>query len=206
LRRREVVLIVVLALATPVGAALYSIPFSSVFVPRTLLSSLPALCLALGLLLTAAPRPIAALATALVLAGFGIGAARVVAWNPKPPYGEAAGHIDARAGPNDPLLNLVLDFGSIETELTPPFRVWRETCAEPTTRPGQIVARELPCGLTRLGFERALRGPGQRALVLANPSDQPPAIPELEQGWRLAGSRTFENHFIPLMVLEYVRR
>jgi hypothetical protein len=206
LRRREVVLIGVLAIATPVGAALYSIPFPSVFVPRTLLSSLPALCLALGLLLTSTPRPFAALATALVLAGLGLGVARVVAWNPKPPYGEAAAHIDARAGPDDPLLNLVLDFGSIETELTPPFRVYRETCAEPATRPGQIVTAELRCGVARLGFERALRAPGRRAFVLAHDSDPPPAVPELERGWRLVGSRTFENHFIPLLVSEYARR
>jgi hypothetical protein len=205
LRRPEVVLIVVLALATPVGAALYGIPFSSVFVPRTLLSSLPALCLALGLLVTAPPRPLAALATALVLAGFGLGVARVVVWETKPPYSEAAGHVDERAGPGDPLLDLVLDYGSPETELTPPFEVWRETCSEPATRPGQIVTGTLPCGVVRLGFEPALRRRG-RAFVLASYSDPPPAVSELRRGWRLVGSRTFENHFIPLMVLEYVRR
>jgi hypothetical protein len=205
LRRREVVLIVLLALATPLGAALYSIPFSSVFVPRTLLSSLPAVCLGLGLLLTAAPRPLAALATALVVAGLGLGAARVVAWNPKPPYGEAAAYIDARAGQTDLLLELVLDFGSIETELTPPFRVYRETCVEPATRPGQIVTGGLRCGIARVGFAPALRG-ASRAFVLAHHSDEPPSVPELERRWRLVASRTFDNHFIPLRVLEYVRR
>jgi hypothetical protein len=205
LRRREVVLIAVLALATPVLAALYSLPFASVFVPRTLLSSLPAVCLAAGLLLTSAPRRLVAPAMALVLAGFAIGAARVIVWSPKPPFREAAGHIDARTGPGDPVLDLVLDFGSLETELTPPFQVWRETCTAPAREPGQIVTAALPCGVARVGFERALRG-RPRALVLANWTDPPPTVPELERGWRLVDSRTFENHFIPLMVLEYARR
>jgi Dolichyl-phosphate-mannose-protein mannosyltransferase len=205
LRRRETLLIVLIAFAAPVGAVLYSLVFPSVFVPRTLLPCLPALCLALGLLLTSGPRLLSAVALILVLAGLALGAVRVVVWSPKPPIREAARHIDARAAPRDPVLVYIFDFGSIDAALTPPFLLYRDGCPEPATGPGQLLTAEVRCEGAATGFDSAARRPSRRLFVLA-PAGPRPAIPELRGRWRLQGSRAFENHFYPLQVLEYARR
>ena len=72
-------LVVVLALATPVLAALYSAISVSVYLPRNLIASSPGLALLMGFLVTRSARPWVWLpATAMVLAGFAIGAAKVL--------------------------------------------------------------------------------------------------------------------------------
>jgi Dolichyl-phosphate-mannose-protein mannosyltransferase len=205
LRRPEVLLIVVVALAAPLGGLLYSLVFPSVFVPRTLIPSLPALCLALGLLLTSAPRQLAAAAIALVLAGFALGTVRLLAWNPKPPFGEAAAHIGDRTAPRDPILEIVLDFGTLDIALSRPFLLYREGCADPATGPGQLLEGRLRCVGGRSGFERAVREADRRVMVVAAAGPRP-VIPELERGWRLSDSTTIEHRFLPLTVWEYTRR
>jgi Dolichyl-phosphate-mannose-protein mannosyltransferase len=206
LRRSEAALVVVLAVGTPLGAAAYSLVFDSVFVPRTLLAALPALCLALGLLLTSGPRPAVAAATALVIAGLSVGVARLVAWNPKPPFRDAAGHIDAATAPGDPVLEATIDFGTLEAELEPPFRLYKEGCEDVVSGPGQVLVGDVRCGTGRGGFVTAARAPARRAFVLTDPGRPQPVAPELERDWRLSGSRTFEHRYRPLRVLEYERR
>ena len=71
-------LIVALAAATPIGAALYSVVAPSIFVPRTLIASLPALCLALGALTAWLPRPWGAGFAAALLAACAVGTAHVL--------------------------------------------------------------------------------------------------------------------------------
>jgi mannosyltransferase len=203
LRRPEAMMVAVIAIATPLAAAAYSLVFASVFVPRSLLAALPALCLALGLFLTAGPRPLAATATILVIAGLVVGAARVVAWNPKPPFRDAAGYIDARTAEGDPVLEVPLDYGTLEAELEAPFRLYRDGCGGPITRPGQILEGDVRCGIPG-GFARGVGAARRRIVVLTEPGF--PEVRELEQGWRLVGSRTFEHRFRPLEVQEYGRR
>ena len=171
-------------IATPVGAALYSLPFASVFVPRTLLSSLPALRSAWGCSSRrgrgrSPPWPPRSCWWALALGRRG-------SWRgtPSRPFGEAAGHIDDRAGPGDPCSNGTR-LRQHRDRAHAAVPVYRQACAEPTTGPGQFVTGELRCALGRRASRPRLRGPGRRAFVLAHPGP-PPAVPELERRWRLA--------------------
>jgi mannosyltransferase len=92
-------LVVLLALATPAGVALYSVVGMNTYIPRNLSASLPPLLLALGAGIAALRRPWALLAGACVVAALAIGALRVV--DPdrgRPPYRQAAEFVDAHDG------------------------------------------------------------------------------------------------------------
>ena len=205
LQRPEALLILVLALATPIGAALYSVVLPSVFAPRTLLSSLPALCLVLGLLVTSAPRAVAAVGMALLLGGLALGAVRAIDRDPKPPFREAADFIEERGAPRDPILEAIFDYGSLEAEVEPPFRIWRYGCLPAITRSGQVFEKgQFTCTGTPAAFEHAVSAADDRLFLVTPPGAPPP--PALRNGWRVAASRTFEDPLIPMAVLEYVRR
>jgi mannosyltransferase len=95
--RSRVTLVVLLALATPAGVALYSIVGKNTYIPRNLSASLPMLFLALAAGLMTLRRPWAALATAIVVVALAIGAVRVIDPNRgRPPYRQAAEFVDAR--------------------------------------------------------------------------------------------------------------
>jgi 4-amino-4-deoxy-L-arabinose transferase-like glycosyltransferase len=103
----QAVLIVILALAAPVGGALYSMVGDSVFAARDLISSLPAISLAFAALLTALPRVVSAVAITLAVVGLAFGMA--ASWQPdarRPAYQDVAGYVDANARPGDVVVEL----------------------------------------------------------------------------------------------------
>jgi hypothetical protein len=105
----RVVLIVVLALAAPVGAGLYSALSDDMFLVRNLISSLPALALAFAALLTTLPRRSAVAALALAFGALGLGAASTFERDTKrPAYEEVAAFLEERAHPGDVVLDLNL--------------------------------------------------------------------------------------------------
>jgi mannosyltransferase len=105
--REGVLLVALLAVAAPLGAALYSTVSDDLFTARNLISSLPALFLTFAALLLALPRALAAAALTLALAGLAIGGAGTLEDDAsRPPYGEVAKYIDARAGPRDVILDM----------------------------------------------------------------------------------------------------
>jgi hypothetical protein len=206
LRRPEAMLVVVLAVTVPLAALLYSLPFASVFVPRSLLPALPALCLVLALLLTSGPQTLAAVATALVVAGLAVGTARLISWTTKPPFRAAAEYIDERGGTGDPIIATVLDLGSLETELRQPFAVYRAGCVEPLTQPGQLLNAEVRCtGTGEQTMERASKAARGRLFVLS-PRAAPPPQQLLEGGWEPRATRELPNRYFPYEVTELVRR
>ena len=90
---------VLLALALPVGMAIYSALGSSVWDLRNLIASTPGVALTVGALLAAAPRRAALVATALVAGGLASGAVRLLsADNQRPDYTAAARFIRAEGG------------------------------------------------------------------------------------------------------------
>ncbi len=95
---RGVVLVLVLALAAPVGAALYSTIGNSVYISRNLIASWPGLALATGALVTG-PSPIRRyVSPTLVLAAFAVAGAQMLrADTQRVDYGAAARFIDAAA-------------------------------------------------------------------------------------------------------------
>ena len=102
-------LLLVLALGAPVGAALYSLAGDDIYIARNMSVSLPGIWLLAGALVTAIPRPAAAAAAVLLLAGYAIGAAKTLEDDSRrPAYREIARFIDATARPADAVLELSL--------------------------------------------------------------------------------------------------
>jgi 4-amino-4-deoxy-L-arabinose transferase-like glycosyltransferase len=112
-RRRPLVppksmLVVVLALATPVGISLYSLrPDTSFLLSRNLSASVPALALLIGWLLTAFRPRLSMVAVAAVLGGVAVGAAKTLDHDiARPPYRQVAQLIDDKSRPGDAFINL----------------------------------------------------------------------------------------------------
>jgi hypothetical protein len=108
-----VALVIVLALATPVGIALISLPpHHSFLLPRNMIASLVAIGLLFGWLVTSLPRRAAIVATAVLLLVLAVDAARALdRGNRRSAYRDAAAFVDARARPGDPVIE-VFFFGN----------------------------------------------------------------------------------------------
>ena len=100
--RSPVTLLVVLALATPIGALIYSLGPTSIYVPRNLIPSMPALFLLAGLLVTRPTLPWRAILLLLMLGPLLFGALRTLEDDVRrPPLRNAAELIDDRARAGD---------------------------------------------------------------------------------------------------------
>jgi Dolichyl-phosphate-mannose-protein mannosyltransferase len=102
----RVVLVVLLALATPVALLIYDAVGDNLFVyPRNLSGAYPFLMLAAGWLLTRPPRPIAAVAVLLATAGMTIGAVKALdADYHRPDFRSVGELLDERARPGEVVL------------------------------------------------------------------------------------------------------
>ncbi len=99
------ILLVILALATPVGLAVYGAFGEDLFGPRNLSASIPALAVVVAALVTAVPARVAAVAATLLLAGLALGV--VAFFDPdrrRPEYKQAVQYLEDRAGPADPVV------------------------------------------------------------------------------------------------------
>jgi mannosyltransferase len=102
-----VVLVIVLALASPLGAALHNVVALSIFTPRNLIASWPGFALSLGALVTAGAAPLRRVAVVLLLAGFGIGALELVEdANRRPDMEGAARFIESTGEPGAPVVDV----------------------------------------------------------------------------------------------------
>jgi dolichyl-phosphate-mannose-protein mannosyltransferase len=103
---RRLVLVIVLALSVPVGEAIASAIGSNLLGTRNLAASWPAYALCLSAFLVAAGRRLGIVAAALAIAGFAIGAARML--DPdfrRPDFQAVAGFVDRNAAPGDVLVD-----------------------------------------------------------------------------------------------------
>jgi Dolichyl-phosphate-mannose-protein mannosyltransferase len=202
-----IALVVALAVASPLGAALYSIPFASVYVPRTLLPSLCAFFLVVGLLIGAAPRRFAAPAAILTIAALALGTVELYREQPKLAYNDAAAWIDARRGPGDPVFQVgLIDYGSLDAHLDEPFRLYKQGCADPTTEPGQILVAGIRCSGGEEGFRRAVSGAPRHVFVVAYGHAGRLDIPGLAERYKRASVHLFERGLFPIEVRQYSRR
>jgi mannosyltransferase len=99
-------LVLMLALAAPVGEAIYSALGSNLLGARNLNASWPGLALAIGGLVTLPGGALSVVATALALAGFGVGAVKSLStrWS-RPAFETVAEYIDAHAKPGDVIVD-----------------------------------------------------------------------------------------------------
>jgi mannosyltransferase len=117
--RRDVALIVLVAVASPVGAFLYSLGPENVYGPRYLSASVPALALATGALLTTPRRSlVVAAATALVLAGLAVGTVRTLQPDTqRPRFDRVAQDLDRSAPADTPIIEASLFYGAPSRQL-----------------------------------------------------------------------------------------
>ena len=195
-------MLVLAAVATPVGVALYSLAGDDIFLARNISASLVPACAAITALVVAAARAaprreLAALVVAAVLgavcwanaAGYGDDSRRV-AWN------RAAQSVEDYTRPGDPVVDVVLiplsDFlgrdpqlRSLEIHLDTPREV-RE-------------ARHTPASIAA-----AARGAPRVAVVISGLPDFPPVPPPRLPGYRLT-RQTVHPGLAPLSVFAYER-
>jgi hypothetical protein len=100
--RPEIVLIALLALATPLGEAVYSALGTNVLGARNLNASWPGLAVAIAAVVTAVPAPISIGCATLALSGFAVGAAKTLGQDvSRPDYAGLARAIEQRWKPQD---------------------------------------------------------------------------------------------------------
>jgi mannosyltransferase len=139
----EVVLVAALALATPVEAAIYSAIGNTVWEPRNLIVSWPGLALGIGALVTGAAGLLRLAAVGLVVAGFAVGAVKMLgASAQRPDYRAAARFIDSIDAAGGPVVEV------------------------PVPRPGPLA----PLGDVALGGYRPSRPPRHDVLRLGAPT------------------------------------
>lgn len=107
-RFEALVLLVMLAVAAPVGIALASAVGDDMFLPRNLATSAPAVLLVIAALITAGPLTFRIVSVTLVLGAFAYGAIMTTepAWQ-RPAYRSAGAFIDRTAAPRDVVLNVI---------------------------------------------------------------------------------------------------
>jgi mannosyltransferase len=112
------VLVVVLALSTPVGAGLFSLVGQDVFAARNLIASSPGLALSLGGLLTGAATLVRVAALALVLSAYCVGTVKLSGDDfSRPDYDAVAGFIDRSGQPGDTVIDVPAPTGGPITAL-----------------------------------------------------------------------------------------
>jgi dolichyl-phosphate-mannose-protein mannosyltransferase len=215
-------LVLLLALATPVGAALYSwLGPHSVWDNRQLIASTPELALLAGALVTAAGARVRVLASALLIAGFTIGATKVLeASTHRPDYAGAAGFITGAARPGDPVLDFPLatpgPLTGLEAELAdeglPPSADHPVLRVGMPTRRAMLRARpyaDLPTPSTDSIVRRGERLARGRSLFVVAPfagrygvAFVDATIKPGRDGLRRVAARTFTG-FLPISVYEY---
>ncbi len=103
--RAEKLLIVLLAVSTPVGLLLYSLVGTDLWLARGLYASLPAAALILGALLWAVPRTVRPMAIVVVFVALIAGSVRAISPSyARPPFRAAAAYLDRVAPRNAPII------------------------------------------------------------------------------------------------------
>jgi mannosyltransferase len=117
-----VALAAILALAAPVGALIWSLLGSSIFIPRALASSWPGLAVSYGGLVTAGRPPIRFLATAMLLLAFAVGGLKMLdADNQRPDLAGVVSFIDQGEDPQAPVVDLPQPSPGPQTNLEDAF-------------------------------------------------------------------------------------
>ena len=190
----QTILLLVLAVATPVGITTYSLAETSLFGPRNLAASLPAAWLLLGRLFTAPRWPLGLIAPAVVLGALAVGTARSLEdSHRRPPYREAAAFVDERARGCDPVVEplWLSPKNALSKSLTPQLRrdhPVRRIPVDADTGWGPVAQSE-------------------RVLIVVQPVE---ALSGISWNRRLGGDyeqverRTFQGA-IPVVVYEYRR-
>jgi hypothetical protein len=190
-----VVLVIVLALASPVGAALHNVVALSIFTPRNLIASWPGFALALGALVTAGAAPFRRVAVVLLLAGFGIGAVKLAEdANRRPDLEGAARFIESTGEPGAPVVDV--------PQFSPGPQMAMEAALAPTGAPAPSDRSVFELGTPTLADRLEINRRGR-----AFDPNVPPVAPEqvARQAARIAGDGTIFVVATPQVSLDRLR-
>ena len=212
-----IVLVAILALATPVGLILSSLIGDSVWNSRNLTSSWPGMAVAIGAVVTASTGALRVAAVGLVLTAFAIGAVKMLdSDNQRPSYDAAASFMERNAKPGDPIvespnptpgpLTPVMDVALANVGETKPHPKLRLGYPELAAKLRAPPYAPLPIASTDAVARRAARLGRGRALyfVAAGPADVRAAIraafrKELPRAFRRTETAVFPG-LIPVEV------
>jgi 4-amino-4-deoxy-L-arabinose transferase-like glycosyltransferase len=206
--RRRTLLIVALALSTPVGAALFSaFGGTTVFSTRNLAASWPALALAFSALLVAAGPRLRFAAVGLAVVSFAIGAVKLLEEQyGRPQYQAAANFVDRSATSRDVVIDetAVLSPGPlshIDPYLARPRRVFRSRAPQENDHPFTVYDTNVP---RAKAARRALAAAGGARVFLV--TDLGSALEPRPMGsYRLVETRRYDG-MIKLAVQVYADR
>jgi hypothetical protein len=172
---RRVRLIVMLALAAPVGEAVVSLVGSDVFGTRNLAVSWPGIALVVSTFVSAGRDPLRIAAATLLVAGFGVGAARMLEpAHQRPDYEAAARFIDRSSSPPDVVIDAgVLSpgpFNGLDLALEQPRRVVRAEAPQERDHPFGFADQILP--LRNVTRRAAGAAKGARIFLVTLPTDE----------------------------------
>lgn len=167
-----------LALAAPVGALIWSLLSSSIFVPRALITSWPGLAVTLGAVVTVGRAPLRFVATGLLVAAFGVGAVKMLDRdNQRPDMAGVVSFIEASGPPDAPVVDV--------PQLTPGPQTNLEAAFAPKGQPLPTGRRILT--LTFPTFQTLITARHQEVDILA-PHPVPPPQQIAREAARLAGN------------------
>jgi 4-amino-4-deoxy-L-arabinose transferase-like glycosyltransferase len=192
---RELVLIVLLALATPVGFLAYSLSGPETMTARYLTASMPALMILLGALLAALPRPAAIAAVGAVVAVLCVGVVRGFGDDfTRPDYEAAAHYVEDNSTPDDGVVFADLTLGATgDVVLFGGRALSLEVYLD-----NRDIYPVFAAGDAERAFSRAS---SKRRIFVVSPYPQPK--PPREMGARATARREFPGS-LPLAVTTYV--
>ena len=213
---RRLMLVIVLALSVPAGAALMSTVGPNLFGARYLAASWPALALSVAALLVAPPPWLRVVAVALVVAASAIAAVKLLRPDlGRPEYQTAAGLIERAAAPGDVIIDAT-DYSpapptGIDAALQSRGRVFHVGEARVQYDPFKVLAG--PPDPAEMTARAARAADGARIFIVASESvfaqSSPLEVPTNQQvtdalpaGFRLTETRTYPG-ILRLAVLVY---
>jgi mannosyltransferase len=187
---RRLALVALLAFATPVGVIVYSLFQPNIYVGRNLISSLPYLCLLVGALLAALPRPVAVAGVVLAAVGLGIALAKSFEQRyQRPDWKGVAAYLDRHVVNGD----RVVELERFPVPSAPGRRPVNLRALQVHLAPS-VRAVSVPGGDPR---RLAAAGAGHRVLWVADQQvggvGGVPPTPPIGGGYVLAGRRVFDG-------------
>jgi hypothetical protein len=172
---RGLTLIVALALAAPVGEAAVSLVGNDIFGTRNLAVSWPGAALLAAAVISAGRRPLRLAAAALVIAGFGVGAATLLdRANQRTDYRAAVGFVEGASSPGDVVVDAsVLSPGpvaGVDAALDQPLPVLRAGVPQQRDHPFGFFDQILPLG--KVIDEATARATGGRIFMISLPGGE----------------------------------
>jgi len=188
----RIVLVAALALAAPLGEALFSAVSTDLLGTRNLAVSWPGLALLVAAFVTAAPRRLWIAPTALLLTAFAIAAVKMQGSDfERPKFEAAAEFVDAEAGPGDVVIDAAVfspgPMSALDVWLDEEHRILRAGQPQQDNHPFNAFDRVLtPAEITRMAAREAQGG---RIVIVTNRVQANDYGPQVDQILRLLPPR-----------------